>query len=49
MMLLSEQGPDTSKDHNFFMLKGLEVLFIWTLDDEGLKCFEILGIAHPVT
>jgi hypothetical protein len=47
-MLLSGQRPDISKDHNFFMLKGPDVPFIWNLDDDGLQCFEIQGVAHPV-
>jgi hypothetical protein len=47
-MLLSEQCPDISKDHNFFMLKGPDVPFIWNLDVDGLQCFEIQGVAHPV-
>jgi len=40
MILLSEQCPDISEDHSFFILKGLDVPVIWTLDDEGLQCFE---------
>jgi hypothetical protein len=30
-MLLNEQHPNISKDHNFFMLKGPDVPVIWTL------------------
>jgi hypothetical protein len=47
-MLLSEQCPDISEDRNFFMLKALDVPVIWTLDGDGLKCFEIQEVAHPV-
>jgi hypothetical protein len=48
VILLSEQCPDVSKYHKFFMLKGLDVPVSWTCDDGRLQCFEILGIAHPV-
>lgn len=33
----------------FLHVKGLDVPVIWTLGDDGLHYFEILGTAHPVT